>query len=125
MATDETHNAELTAYVKRLTWVSIANLVVMVVLLVALVAMMIPKLERAVATTERVEARFQSFADDVQPVIGAGAGKAVETIKSMDAKRLSETATESSDKTIRALGERAKRYLDRDKKNSEKPDSTD
>lgn len=119
MATDETHNAELTAYVKRLTWVTTANLVVMVVLLVALVALLTPKLERAVSTTERVEARFQSFADDVQPVIGAGAGKAVEAIKQIDAKRLSETATESSDETIRALGERAKRYLDRDKQDSD------
>lgn len=115
MEADHKTSVELIAGVRRLTWLAAANLVVMAVLLVALVALLIPKLERAVSTTERVEARFQSFADDVQPVVGAGAGKAVEAIKQMDAKRLSETATESSDETIRALGERLQRYLDRDK----------
>tara|TARA_A100001391_G_scaffold133406_2_gene92385 strand:- start:113 stop:475 length:363 start_codon:yes stop_codon:yes gene_type:complete len=115
MATDDTSNAELIAGLRRLTWIATANLAVMAMLLIALVALLIPKLERAVSTTERVEARFQSFADDVQPVVGAGAGKAVEAIKQMDAKQLSETATQSSDATIQALGERAKRYLERDK----------
>jgi hypothetical protein len=75
MTTEVTNNAELIAGVRRLTWLASANLAVMAVLLVALVAMLIPKLERAVSTTERVEARFQSFADDVQPVVGAGAGQ--------------------------------------------------
>ncbi|MGB7323719.1 MAG: hypothetical protein WBD31_02520 [Rubripirellula sp.] len=103
----------IAAGIRRLVWVGIANLVVMTVLAASIVLLMLPKLERAVATTERVEARFQSFADDVQPVVGAGAEKAVEAIKKMDADKLSETATESSDATIRALGEKAKRFLDR------------
>ncbi len=100
----------------RLIWIAGANLVVMLVLAVCIVAVVMPKLERAVATTERVEARFQSFADDVQPVVGAGAGKAVETIKNMDATKLSETATQSTDQAIEALGDRAKRFLRRDEK---------
>jgi hypothetical protein len=117
--TDDKTNAELIAGIRRLTRLAAANLAVMTVLIVALVALLIPKFERAVSTTERVEARFQSFADEVQPVVGAGAGKAVEAIRQMDAKRLSETATESSDDTIRALGERTKRYLDRDKSDAD------
>ncbi|KAA1257494.1 hypothetical protein LF1_53430 [Rubripirellula obstinata] len=115
MESESTAEHELLAWVKKLVWLSTAILTVMAVLLIALVALLIPKLERAVSTTERVEARFQSFADEVQPVVGAGAGKAVEAITQMDAKRLSEAATDSSDETIRAIGERAKRFLDRDK----------
>ena len=117
METDEASNGQLFDCLQRLVWLAAANLAVMAILLVTFVVLLIPKLERAVSTTERVEARFQSFADDVQPVVGAGAGKAIEAIKQMDAKRLSETATDSSDDTIRAIGERAKRFLDRDKPN--------
>lgn len=104
---------------RRLVWLGIANLIVMAVLAAALVFLMLPKLERAVATTERVEARFQAFADDVQPVVAAGAGKSIETIQKMDADQLAETATESSDTTIRELGERAKRFLNRDSEEEE------
>ena len=35
---------------------------------------LLPKIERAIETTERVEARFQAFADEVQPVMTVGAG---------------------------------------------------
>lgn len=104
---------------KKLTWIICllaANLLVMVTLGGALVFGLLPKVERAVQTTERVEARFQSFADEVQPVVSASAGKAVETIKKIDAERLSETATEKSDALIGAAAERAKRFLERDKK---------
>lgn len=113
MTDTEINNTDLATGIQRLVWLAAANLGVMLVLLIALVVLLVPKLERAVSTTERVEARFQSFADDVQPVVGAGAGKAIEAIQQMDAKRLSETATESSNETIRALGERAKQFLDR------------
>ena len=107
-------NLELT---KRLTWMIcllMANLLVMVVVALAMVFGLLPKIERAVQTTERVEARFQSFADEVQPVVTAGAGKAIETIKKMDGDRLSETATEKTDSLIDAAAERAKRFLERD-----------
>jgi len=85
----------------------------------AMVFGLLPKIERAVQTVERVEARFQSFADDVQPVVTAGAGKAIETIKKMDADRLSETATEKTNTLMDAAAERAKRFLDRDKSKNE------
>ncbi len=65
-----------------------------------------PKLVRAVQSTERVEARFQSFANEVQPVVSAGAGKTIEAIKKMDADRLSETATEKADSLMDAAAER-------------------
>ena len=106
---------------KRLTyviWLLAGNLIVMAGVAGAMVFGLLPKIERAVETTERVEARFQTFADEVQPVVTAGAGKAIETIKKMDADRLSETATEKADSLMDAATERAKRFLDRDKDES-------
>jgi hypothetical protein len=107
---------------KKLTWMIAllaANLLVTVAVACAMVFGLLPKIERAVQTTERVEARFQSFADEVQPVVTAGAGKAIETIKKMDADRLSDTATEKTDTLIDAAAERAKRFLERDKNQDE------
>jgi hypothetical protein len=98
-----------------MVWLLAANLLATVVAVCALTFGLLPKVERAVQTTERVEARFQSFADEVQPVVTAGAGKAVETIKKMDAGKLSETATEKTDAIIDAAAERAKRFLEQDK----------
>ena len=103
---------------RKLTWVIwllVANLVVMAIAAGATVFGLLPKIERAIETTERVEARFQAFADEVQPVLTAGAGKAIETIKKMDSGKLSETATEKTDSIMDAAAERAKRFLDRDK----------
>lgn len=102
---------------RKLTWVIwllAANLIVMAIAAGAMAFGLLPKIERAIETTERVEARFQAFADEVQPVLTAGAGKAIETIKKMDAKKLSETATEKTDSLLDAAAERAKRFLDRD-----------
>src|SRR5687767_5921411 len=100
---------------KKLTWMiclMTANLIGMATLACAVVFGLLPKVERAVQTTERVEARFQSFADEVQPVVTAGAGKAIETIKKIDAESLSETATEKADALMDAAAERAKRFLE-------------
>ena len=103
---------------QKLTWVIVllaANLVVMSVVGGALIFSLLPKVERAVKTVERVEERFQSFANEVQPVVTEGAGKAIETIKKMDADKLSETATEKTNSLMDAAAERAKRFLDNDK----------
>lgn len=103
---------------QRLSWMVYllaANLIVTLAGTVALVFGFLPRLERAVQATERVEARFQGFADDVQPVVTAGAGKAIETIKQMDAKRLSESATDKADALLDSATDRAKRFLERDK----------
>lgn len=103
---------------RKLTWVVWllgANLVVLIVAAAAIVVSLLPKVERAVQTAERVEGRFQSFADEVQPVLTAGAGKAIETIKGMDAERLSDTATKKADSLMDTAAERAKRFLERDK----------
>lgn len=103
---------------KKLNWMIClltANLLVMVAVGCAIVFGLLPKIERAVQTTERVEARFHSFANEVQPVVTAGAGKAIETIKKMDTDRLSETVTEKTDSLIDAAAQNAKRFLDRDK----------
>lgn len=102
---------------KKMTWMVYlltANLLVMAAITGAMWFGLLPKIERAVKTTERVEARFQSFADEVQPVVTAGAGKAIETIKKMDAERLSDTATEKADALLDAAAERTKRFLERD-----------
>ena len=82
---------------RKLTWVIWllgANLIVMAIAASAMVFGLLPKIECAIQTTERVEARFQAFADEVQPVLTAGAGKAIETITKMDADKLSETAVQ-------------------------------
>ena len=83
---------------------------------IGLVGGLLPQMIRLTKTTERVEQRFQDFADEIQPVVSASARKAIETITKMVAERLSETATESSDQLIRSAGERAKQLLDRKKK---------
>lgn len=104
---------------KKLTWIVgllAANLLVMVAVAGALLFGLLPKVERAVQTAERVEDRFQSFADEVQPVLTAGAGKAIETIEKIDADRLSKTATEKTDQLIDSAAEKARRFLDRDNK---------
>ena len=51
----------------------------------------------------------------MQPVLTSGAGKAIETIKKMDAQKLSETATEKAGSLIDAAAERASRFLHGDK----------
>jgi hypothetical protein len=104
---------------KKLGWavaLLAANLLATLLVGCAIAFGLLPKIERAVSASERVEARFQSFADDVQPVVTAGAGKAIESIKKMDADRLSETATEKTDALIDAAAERARRFLERDTK---------
>ncbi len=95
-------------------WLLAANLAVMVSVGVAMVFGILPKIERAVETSERVEARFQSFADEVQPVVTAGAGKAIETITKIDSDRLSESATDKADTLMDAATEKAKRFLNQD-----------
>jgi hypothetical protein len=117
-------NPETTRKLDRIAYLLAANLLVMAIGAGGLVVGLLPKLERVAHTTERVEQRFQSFADEVQPVVSAGAGKAIESIKKIDADRLSKAATERSDELIGAAFDRTKRYLGRDKKedsNSQQP----
>ncbi len=109
-------NSDTGKKLDRITYLLAANLFVMTVGAGGLVAGLLPKLERVTHTTERVEQRFQSFADEVQPVVSAGAGKAIESIKMIDADRLSKAVTDRSDKLIDAASEKAKRYLSHDKK---------
>jgi hypothetical protein len=109
-------NLETSKKLDRITYLLAANLFVMTVGAGGLMAGLLPKLERVAHTTERVEQRFQSFADEVQPVVSAGAGKAIESIKKIDADRLSKAVTDRSDELIDAASEKAKRYLSRDKK---------
>ena len=94
------------------------NLVALVIGSAALVLGLLPKLERVTQSTERVEARFHSFADTVEPVLTAGVGKSIEAIKSIDSKKLSETATKAADGVIDAAGQKVKRFLDNDKAKS-------
>ncbi|WP_233215210.1 hypothetical protein [Rhodopirellula bahusiensis] len=101
----------------KLTWVIrllAANLIVMVLATSTLLFGLLPKAERGIQTAERMEARFQSFADEVQPVLSTSADKAMETIKKMDADRLSKTATEKTDSLLDAAAERTKRLLNQD-----------
>jgi hypothetical protein len=98
----------------RISFLLAANLMVMALGLIGLIVGLLPKLERVTESTERVEARFQEFADEVQPVVSAGAGKAVEAIKQIDAGRLSRTVTERSDELLDAAAEKARRFLNRD-----------
>ncbi len=96
-----------------------ANLLVVAVAAGAMVFGLLPKIERVVLASERVESRFQSFADEVQPVMTAGAAKTIETIKKIDADQLSKTATDKTNALLDSATERAKRYLERDKAKQE------
>jgi len=104
---------------QKLTWITYllaANLLAMVGCGCGLIFGLLPKVERAVKSTERVEARLQSFADEVQPVLTVGARTAAETIKNIDAKGIGETATQTGKTLIDAASERAKRYLEGEQK---------
>ncbi len=92
------------------------NLLIMIIGTGAILFGLIPKIERAISATERVEARFQDFANEVQPVLTASADKAIETIKKIDAEKLSQSATNKTDTILEAAAEKAKRYLEKDKK---------
>lgn len=107
---------------KKLTWVIgllTANLLAMGTVAVAIVFGLLPKVERAVqkaeqvgVATEKVQQRLQSFADEVQPVIAASAGKAIDTIKKFDADTVSKKATDAASNIIDAAEQRAKRLFD-------------
>jgi hypothetical protein len=114
------NNPEIIKKLDRIAYLLFANLIMIAIGAGGLVVGLLPKLERVVHTSERVEHRFQSFADEVQPIVSAGAGKAIETIMKIDAERLSKTATERSDELIGAASQRAKRFLDRNKKEEAK-----
>lgn len=94
----------------------VLQLVVIVILGAVLIGTAMPKLERGVQVAERVEGRFNGFADKVEPVITAGAGKAIDAIKGMDAGKISGAATEGVTETLEAGKERAKRFFNKDKK---------
>lgn len=107
--------SEIAKKLDRVSLLLTLNLVCMLVAAGGLLGGLLPMLLKIGNTTERVEKRFQEFANEVQPVVATGAGKAIETLKKVDADRLSETATESSDVLIKAAAERAKRYLEEKK----------
>ena len=98
-----------------ITWLLVAILGVMAVSSIALVVGLLPKIERAVSAVERVEGRFQQFAENVEPVLGEGVGKAAETIRGIDSEALSDAATEKADEILDTAAERAKRFLNRDR----------
>ncbi len=73
------------------------------------------KSERVVVATERMETRFQRFADHVEPVAVAGGEKAVEAVRNLDAEK----AADKGDELIEAAAEKAKRFLNRDQESPE------
>jgi flagellar basal body-associated protein FliL len=116
---------ETTKKLDRIANLLILNLIVMFIGAAALITWLMPKLERmtksterVAQSTERVDQRFQSFADEVQPVVSAGADIAKESIDKIDTDRLSKTATEKSDQLIDAATDKAKRLLGIDKENN-------
>ena len=115
-----TDNPETSKKLDRIADLLVANLIVIAISAGCLVIGLLTKLERVTRSTERVEQRFQSFADEVQPVVSSGAGKAIESINKIDSDRLSKAATDRTDELLRAASEKAKRYLERDKKDEPK-----
>jgi hypothetical protein len=103
---------EISKKLDRITMLFVANLLVVSVAAVALVVGLIPKLERAVRSTERVEMRLLEFADKVDPILSAGAGKAIQSLENIDTEKLSKTATDASDALIKAAAEKAKAMLE-------------
>ena len=103
---------EIAKKLDRIILLFVSNLLVVSVAAVALVVGLIPKLERAVNATERLELRLHEFADKVDPILSAGAGKAVQSLENMDTERLSKSATDASDALIKAAAEKAKAMLE-------------
>jgi hypothetical protein len=115
MMSNESSNSS----VRFLCFITAVQTVVIIALGCVLVFSLLPKAERGVQVAERIEARFQAFADEVQPVVSAGAGKAIEAVRKMDADKLGATATEAVDTTIGAAKDRVKKFIDGKKKESE------
>src|SRR5687767_9647799 len=99
---------ETTKKLDRIANLLIANLMVMLIGAAALVVGLLPKLERVASgtervakSTERVDQRFQSFADEVQPVVSAGADVAIDSLNKIKSDELIDSA---SDKAKRFLG---------------------
>jgi len=102
---------ETTKKLDRIANLLILNLVVILIGSAALIVGLLPKLERVARgtervakSTERVDQRFQSFADDVQPVISTGADVAIDSLNKI-----------KSDELIDAASDKAKRFLGLDK----------
>jgi hypothetical protein len=111
----------------RITNLLIANLMVMFFGITALIVGLLPKLERitrsserVAQSSERVDQRFQSFADEVQPVVSAGANVAIESINKINSGQLSKTATEKSEQLIDAASKKALRFLGAEEEKVEK-----
>jgi hypothetical protein len=102
---------ETTKKLDRIANLLILNLVVMFIAAAALIVGLLPKLERVARgtervakSTERVDQRFQSFADEVQPVVSTGADVAIDSLNKI-----------KSDELIDAASDKAKRFLGLDK----------
>ncbi len=109
---------ETTKKLDRIANLLIANLIFMAIAAAALIVGLLPKLERisrsserVAQSTERVDQRFQSFADEVQPVVSAGADITKQSIDKIDTDRLSK----KSDQLLDAASEKAKRFFGIDK----------
>ncbi len=92
----------------RIANLMIANLIVMAIVAAAFIVGLLPKLERMASgtervakSTERVDQRFQTFADEVQPVVSAGADIAIDSLNKIKSDELIDSA---SDKAKRFLG---------------------
>jgi methyl-accepting chemotaxis protein len=110
----------------RIAHLLIANLIFMAIAAAALIVGLLPKLERVAKgtervarSTERVDHRFQSFADEVEPVVSATADMAKQSIDQIDTDRISKSATDKSDELIDAATDKAKRLLGLDKGKNE------
>jgi outer membrane murein-binding lipoprotein Lpp len=90
---DETQK-DLLTQMKILTTTVVVQAVVLVAAVVVVAISVLPKVERVTSTAERLEARFQSFANKVEPVVETGAAKAVELIRKIDSELVGEKLTE-------------------------------
>ena len=109
---------EIAKKLDRITLLLVSNMLVIAVACVCLVVGIIPKMERAVAASERIEKRVHGMADSLDPVLSKSAGKAIESIENIDTKKLSKTATDASDALIKAAADKAKSLLEGKKDDS-------
>jgi hypothetical protein len=107
---------DLHTMVKILTFVVIGQAIGLLLALGWIGVSILPKVERITSTAERLEARFQSFAEKVEPVIATGAAKAVESIRQIDSHVVGEKLTEGVSETVDGAKGRLKRILDGDQK---------
>ncbi|MEM9478170.1 MAG: hypothetical protein AAGA58_00765 [Verrucomicrobiota bacterium] len=91
-----------------------ANLITIVVGAAIISILFLMESRKIRASVERIETRFHTIADDVQPVVSTGAGKVVEGMENLDVEGISKTLSDKSNALLEAASDKAIDFLKKD-----------